>query len=91
MWHASCVLLLAFTSIQSLIIQEESSDYGIDWSGPIVADEAVERVTVPEVQTYLNPDQLSFLKSFVDPLEQCDDHGKALYVTARVLVREMLD
>jgi hypothetical protein len=71
--------------------QEESMEYGIDWSGPALACDAVERVVVPEVPNYLEESQLSFLKSLVNPLKECADHGKGFYLAVRQLVREMMD
>ena len=46
---------------------------------------------MPEIPDFLTSDQMSFLKSVVDPLDLCDDHGKGLYVATRQLVRETLD
>lgn len=72
--------------------EEESSEYGIDWTGPAgFADEAEERVVVPETPNYLSAEQLSLIKTLVNPLQQCDDYGKGLYVATRQLVREVLD
>lgn len=48
-------------------------------------------MVVPETPDYLDRFQLSFLKSLVDPLKQCDDHGKGFYVAVRQLVREMME
>ena len=73
-----------------MYVQEEASEYGIDWSGPSSAGNVVERVTVPQIPDFLTTDQLSFLKSLVNPLKQCDDYGKSFYVDTRQLVREML-
>lgn len=81
----SCVCVCVF-------VQEESSEYGIDWTGPAgFADEAEERVVVPETPNYLSAEQLSLIKTLVNPLQQCDDYGKGLYVATRQLVREVLD
>ena len=74
-----------------MITIQEAADYGIDWDGPMVNDEAQDRVTVPEIPSYLNACQLSFLKTLVDPLQHCDDHGKGYYTAVRQLVREMID
>ena len=65
-------------------------EYGIDWSGPISAVETEERVIVPDIPDYLDADQLIFLKSLVNPLEQCDDYGKGFYLATRQIVREFL-
>lgn len=46
---------------------------------------------MPEIPSYLDAGQLSFLKTLVDPLEQCDDYGKGYYIAIRQLVREMVD
>lgn len=72
-------------------IQEQASEYGIDWSGPSSAKETESRVTVPEIPSYLNTCQLSFLKSLVNPLKPCNDYGKQFYVITRQLVREMVE
>ena len=56
-----------------------------------MVDEAQGRVIVPEIPSYLDASQLSFLGTLVDPLQQCDDHGKGYYIATRQLVREMVD
>ena len=66
-------------------------EYGIDWSGPALADETNKRVIVPDIPSYLSAEELSFLKSLVNPLKQCDDHGKEFYIATRQLVREMIN
>lgn len=70
--------------------QDQASDYGIDWSGPSSSEEAENRVVVPEVPSYLEPCQLSYLKSLVNPCEPCDDWGKGFYLAVRLLVREII-
>ena len=72
-------------------MQEESLEYGIDWSGPALACEAEQHVLVPGIPDYLEKDQLSFLKLLVNPLKQCSDHGKGFYLAVRQLVQEMID
>ena len=73
-------------------VQEELSDYGVDWSGPTATsyENEIDRVIIPTVPALLNHSQFSYLQSSIDPLQQCDDYGKSLYVTTRQLVREML-
>ena len=75
----------------AFFFQEELSDYGVDWLGPASASsDEVERVVVPTVSQYLSNTQVSYLLSLVDPLQECEDHGKSLYVITRQLVRELL-
>ena len=79
------------TILSFLFVQEEAAEYGIDWQGPAVCSEdELERVVVPGIPSYLDPSQLSFLKTVVNPLEHCDDHGRNFYVATRQLVREIL-
>ena len=66
-------------------------EYGIDWSGPTSTYETEGHVVVPDIPDCLSADQLSSLKSLVNPLTPCDDHGKRFYVATRQLVREILD
>ena len=61
--------------------------YGVDWEGPISNSEDVECVEVPPMSLDLSPQQLVELHRSVDPLEQCDDLGVSLYVTARTFIR----
>lgn len=56
-----------------------------------MADETQEHVVVPETLNCLHEEQLSFLKSLVNPLKQCDDYGKGFYTATRQLVKELLD
>lgn len=54
-------------------------------------DDTLEQVTVPEIPEFLTSDQMTFLKSLVNPLKPCDDYGKNFYVATRQLVRDMID
>lgn len=73
-----------------ILLQEEALEYGIDWCGPTSAEESENHVNVPEVPSYLDTHQLSFLKSLMDPLQPCDDYGKRFYVLTRQLVRSKI-
>lgn len=67
------------------------SEYGVDWLGPTSASsDEVERVVVPRIPQPLSNTQVSFLLTLVEPLQQCEDYGKSLYLTTRQLVRELL-
>ena len=43
---------------------------------------------MPEVPSFLSDSELSLLQTLIDPLQECDDFGKRLYVAARQIVRE---
>ena len=59
--------------------------------GPILTDtDAAEQVTVPDIPNFLNSCQLSLLQTIIDPLQQCDDYGKSIYIATRQLVRQMI-
>ena len=42
---------------------------------------------VPTIQCFLTEQQLSELKDMIDPMQNCDDYGFSLYMTARAFVR----
>ena len=50
----------------------------------------VEHVDVPTIQCFLTEQQLSELKDMIDPMQNCDDYGFSLYMTARAFVRACL-
>lgn len=52
--------------------------------------EVEEHVVVPDTPNFLSAEQLSVLKTLVDPLGHCDDLGKGFYVATRQLMREMI-
>ena len=64
-------------------------DYGIDWDGPPVVD-SNEGVTVPTTSIPLNDHQMETLKSLVDPLSECEDHGVTFYVAVRAFVHTLI-
>ena len=71
-------------------MQEDAAEYGIDWFGPVPDRSSEnEQVVVPEIPNLLRDSQLSFLQTQVDPLQKCDDYGRALYIATRELVHEM--
>ena len=73
-------------------IQEELAEYGIDWFGPTAEDEdRVEQVIVPRIPDLLGDSELSVLQTVIDPLQQCDDYGRAMYIATNSLVRDMID
>ena len=61
--------------------------FSIDWNGPIVAEVQEEHiVTVPNTSCLLNEESLEQLKTLVNPLVDCDDHGTILYIAAKEFV-----
>ena len=67
-------------------IENVDDDHGIDWNDPCVT-RTVERVDVPTIQCFLTEQQLSELKDMIDPMQNCNDYGFSLYMTARAFVR----
>ena len=63
--------------------------YGIDWDGPPVVD-VDEGVTVPSTTAPLSNEYMDTLRSMVDPLSECEDHGVTFYVAVREFVRAIL-
>ena len=47
-------------------------------------------VTVPTTFTSLNDHQIGTLKSLVDPLSYCEDHGITFYAAVQAFLRTIL-
>lgn len=66
----------------------DDDSFGIDWNGPVVAQVQEEHVvTVPNTSCPLNEESLEQLKTLVNPLVDCDDHGVILYIAAKEFVQ----
>lgn len=74
----------------SACLQEEAAEYGIDWLAPTLTSDE-ECVNVPEIADPLNSQQVCLLQTLVNPLQQCEDYGKSLYIATNQIVREMID
>ena len=78
-------------------MQEEASNFGIDWNGPPVIEndhENTSTVEVPNVFCPLDPEEMAILHSLFDPLEdtnQDDDMGIELYIATREFVKHCLN
>ena len=59
--------------------------YGIDWSGPCVA-ESDESVDLPDTACPLSDQQVIALKEAVDPMQDGSDYGISFYTTTRAFV-----
>ena len=60
-------------------------------TSPSPPNETKGHVVVPDITDCLSADQLSSLKSLVNSLTLCDNHGKIFYVATTQLVMEILD
>ena len=50
----------------------------------------MESVTVPTTPTLLNYHQMETLRSLVDPLSECEDHGITFYVAVRAFIHTVI-
>ena len=76
-------------------MQEEASNFGIDWNGPSVIENDHENIVeVPNVICPLEPQEMAILHSLFDPLDytnQDDDMGVELYIATREFVKHCLN
>ena len=61
------------------------TQYGIDWSGPILIDEDLD-VEVPETPVPIPSHQFNVLKSEIDPMCDSEDYGIDLYAAVKTII-----
>ena len=72
-------------AVNAALENEIDYQYGIDWSGPCVA-EVHDNVDLPDTACPLSDQQMIDLKGAVDPMQDCIDHGVSFYTTTRAFV-----
>ena len=72
-------------AINGALENEIDDQYGIDWSGPCVA-ESNESVDLPNTACPLSDQQVIALKEAVDPMQDCSDYGISFCTTTRAFV-----
>ena len=70
-------------------MQEELSQYGIDWRGPVLIDEDLDVVEVPETPAPIPSHQFDVLKSEIDPMCDSEDYGIDLYAAVKLFLNNM--
>ncbi len=72
-----------------LFFQDELQQYGIDWNGPPAVDDD-NTVEVPAISCPLQNQELDLLRSFINPLDECDDLGVSIYAATRSFVEDCI-
>jgi hypothetical protein len=65
-----------------VVSQDEFQQYGIDWDGPVPAEDDmdVDAVQVPETTCPLSQEHLDELVATIDPLRESNSYGIDIYL-----------
>ncbi len=81
------ILIVVITTL--LLYSEEAEEFG-DCNGSAVLEEDITTVEVPSAFSPLQPHEVDVVRSFIDPMSECEDFGVCLYAATKQFVQEVL-
>lgn len=85
----SCPFAL-FTAVESVFNACSMHDYGFDPSAPVPLEEENYQVVVPETTVPLSGQQIAFLESHCNPLQENDRSGENTYLDCLRILYSLL-